>query len=291
MNTSLSSYPKVSVALPVYNTQERHLRECIESILSQSFTDFECIIYNDASTLPYVDSCIRSYNDSRIRYYTSSVNRGISATRNAILRLVQGEYIAIADHDDISLPQRFEKQVAVLEHNPEIGIVSSLVQTFPKKAIWNNYEMDDDIKALLFSSCSILHPASMIRTSLLRGNNIEYEEAFSPAEDYMLWCRCMQYTQFYTIQEVLLLYRVHEKNTSRVECDKMNEATKRIKAIMKNDNPVLYTLALAQYEQKQYRNLSIRLFGIIPFLTRKRKGRYVYWYLFHYIPFLRYRVI
>lgn len=282
--------PKVSVALPVYNTDETQLRECIQSILSQTFTDFELIIYNDASTLPHVDSCIRSYDDLRIRYYTSSHNIGITGTRNAIIELARGEYIAIADHDDISLPQRFEQQVAILDSMPEVGIVSSLVQCFPVKHVFNNYELDDDIKALLFSSCSILHPASMIRTSVLMEHGIRYEEAFSPAEDYMLWCRCMPYTQFYTIQEVLLLYRIHEHNTSRLQLHEMKEATRRIQSIMKKDNPMLYALSLLQYERKQYKTLYIRLFGCIPFLKRKKKGRYVCWYLFYYIPLLKYKV-
>ena len=290
MKTIPSSQPKLSVALAVYNTQESHLRECIESILSQSFTDFECIIYNDASTLSHVEKCILSYNDPRIYYYKNEINRGISATRNAILRIANGEYIAIADHDDISLPQRFEKQVALLDSKPEIGVVSSLVQTFPKKTIWKNYEMDDDIKALLFDSCSILHPASMIRASLLIENNIYYEEDFSPAEDYMLWCRCMEYTQFYTIQEVLLLYRIHKKNTSTMQFEKMKFATQRIQSIMKMKYSNLYTLALLKQEKEKYRTKYIRFLGCIPFLKRSRKGKYIYWYLFHYILILRYRV-
>lgn len=282
--------PKLSVALPVYNTKEEHLRECIESILSQSFTDFECIIYNDASTTPYIASCVQSYDDSRIIYCEQPYNMGISATRNAILERARGEYIAIVDHDDICMPHRFEKQVQFLDKTPEIGIVSSWVQTFPKTAMLKGYEWDDDIRALLFRSCSILHPASMIRRELFVEHNLRYESDFSPAEDYMLWCRCMKYTKFHILQEVLLLYRVHEQNTSTVQKHAMSYADKRIKGIMRHEYPQWYMLSLIKQKMEQYQTKHVRLFGFLPFLKRKRIGEYIYWYLFHYLPILRYRV-
>ncbi len=108
--------PKISVLLPVYNTKEAYLRACIESILQQSYGDFELIIINDASTDEHVETVIKSYDDARIRYYKNDHNQGISETRNKLMDLARGEYLAIMDHDDISLADRFKMQALILMH-------------------------------------------------------------------------------------------------------------------------------------------------------------------------------
>ena len=120
--------PKVSVLMPVYNTKEEYLREAIESILNQTFTDFEFIIINDGST-NNAEEVIKSYKDSRIKYYRQE-NHGLIYTLNYGLSLCNGEYIARMDSDDISLPFRFEKQIEVLDKNPNIGIVGGLIKIF-----------------------------------------------------------------------------------------------------------------------------------------------------------------
>ena len=97
--------PEVSVLLPVYNTPEDFLRQAVESILNQTFQDFELLIVNDASTTD-VEKVIRSYSDSRIKYFKNKTNLGISGTRNILLDKAQGKYLAVMDHDDISLPER-----------------------------------------------------------------------------------------------------------------------------------------------------------------------------------------
>lgn len=99
----------ISVLLPVYNTKEEYLRECIESILNQTFSNFELLILNDGST-NNVEDVILSYKDSRIKYYKQE-NLGITSARNKLLTLAKGKYIAIADHDDISTPDRLEKRI------------------------------------------------------------------------------------------------------------------------------------------------------------------------------------
>ena len=104
--------PRVSVLLPVYNTRPEHLREAIDSILAQTFADFELLILNDCSTNADVEEVVKSYTDPRIVYAVNERNLGISPSRNRLLDMAQGEYLAVMDHDDISLPERFEKQVA-----------------------------------------------------------------------------------------------------------------------------------------------------------------------------------
>ena len=124
------STPRVSVLTPVYNTNIEHLRQCIDSILNQTFTDFEFIILNDSPENTELESEILSYTDKRIKYYKNDTNIGISQSRNRLLQLAHGEYLAIFDHDDISVPERLAHQVEFLDKNPEIGVVGGWLQNF-----------------------------------------------------------------------------------------------------------------------------------------------------------------
>ena len=104
--------PRISVLMPVYNTRPEHLREAMDSILSQTFTDFEFLILNDASTDPRVEEVVKSFSDPRIVYAVNERNLGISGSRNRLLDMAKGEYLAVMDHDDFSFPTRLEKQLA-----------------------------------------------------------------------------------------------------------------------------------------------------------------------------------
>ena len=107
--------------MPVYNTDNTILRQKIESILNQTFTDFEFLIVNDCSSDENVEKIVLEYQqkDNRMKYFMNEKNLGISGTRNKLIDLSQGEYLAVMDHDDISLPNRFEKQVEFLDKNLE----------------------------------------------------------------------------------------------------------------------------------------------------------------------------
>ena len=102
--------PKISVIMTVYNTEEKYLREAIESVLNQTFSDFEFIIVDDGSTNNAVE-VVKSYRDERIKLVLNGKNLGMAKSSNIGLEMAQGEYIARMDSDDISLPERFEKQV------------------------------------------------------------------------------------------------------------------------------------------------------------------------------------
>ena len=120
--------PKVSVVMPAYNA-EAYIGAAMESILSQSFGDFEFLILNDCST-DGTEAIIQSYDDPRIVYIKNEKNMGVAATLNKGLAAAQGEYIARMDADDFSLPQRFEKQVAYLDAHPEVVVLGTQVQFF-----------------------------------------------------------------------------------------------------------------------------------------------------------------
>ena len=214
-NTSAMYEPRVSVLTPVYNTNIEHLHQCIDSILNQTFTDFEFIILNDSPENTELESEILSYSDKRIKYYKNDKNIGISESRNRLLQLARGEYIAIFDHDDISIPDRLACQVEFLDTHPNIGVIGGWLQNFESnEGTFVTPENDKEIKIALTEDCFIAHTSSMIRKSVLTNNNIKYEPEYTPCEDYRLWARLMDITEFHNIQRVLVKYRWHENNTT-----------------------------------------------------------------------------
>lgn len=262
--------PKVSVLLPVYNTPESYLHECIKGILGQTFTDFELIIVNDASPDANVERVVKSYDDARIRYYANEKNLGISETRNRLMDLAQGEYLAVHDHDDVSLPERFAKQVEFLDTHPEVGVCGSWCERIPENQIVEYPENNEDIKKALMKSCAVAHSAAMIRKSLLRTHELKYEKEYSPSEDYCLWLRLLEFTQFHNLPEILFQYRLHKNNTSKTQWGKMCDATQRLQRWAKNKYPRIYKLSQLQ-KMSVFR---IKLFFVLPFLkivkTRKK---------------------
>lgn len=208
--------PKISVVMPVYNG-EKYLREAIDSILNQTFTDFELLIINDGSS-DSTESIIKSYNDVRIEYIKNGQNLGLINTLNKGLNLAKGEYIARMDQDDISHPERFAKQVAVFEKNHDIGVCGTLFTLFSKKnedLLIEHPENHDSIKIGLLTRCLIGHPTVMMRKKAI--NNYQYDINYQAAEDYELWTRLINVTKFYNIQESLLRYRFHDTNMTVLE--------------------------------------------------------------------------
>lgn len=254
--------------MPIWNTQEPHLREAIESILNQTFRDFELLILNDSPDNTHLDEIIASYSDPRIRYERNEQNMGITPSRNKMLELARGEYLAVFDHDDISLPERLEKQVQYLDAHPETGVCSSWAEVFPEKRLIIFPENDYAIKKAMTHECVIMHPASMLRKSVLVEHGIHYEEEYSPAEDYRLWLQLMEHTQFHNLPEVLFRYRLHETNTSKQQSTKMSNAHQRMVCWAQTKYPELSQAYLSECEH----TYSWRLFNLIPLLTVKVAG-------------------
>ena len=206
--------PKISVVMPVYNTKEEWLREAIESILNQSYKDFEFIIIDDGSNKS-IEPVVNSYNDDRIVFIRQN-NQGIAHSLNSGFKIAKGEYIARMDSDDISMPERFEKQVTFLDNNPQITVLGSWFETFPKKEI---YKHPKNPKYLDFTKfCCIAHPSVMLRRSVFEKFNLTYNPNYK-CEDYELWSRAVRILDFYNLQEVLLKYRVHSSNASKTNPD------------------------------------------------------------------------
>ena len=184
--------PKISVLTPLYNTPPDALRAMIESILNQTYTDFEFLLLNDSPNNTDIRDIVLSYDDMRIRYMENESNLGITKSRNKLIDMARGQYLAVVDHDDISMPTRFAVQVAFLEANPHVGVVGgNMLELRAGQVISKtNYpENDHDIKLSLINEpyvCTPNHPASMIRASVLRENSIRYNEKWTPCEDHAL---------------------------------------------------------------------------------------------------------
>lgn len=206
--------PKISVIMPVYNTKEEFLREAIESILSQTFKDFELIIVDDASD-KFIEDIVSSYSDKRIVYHKMLKNSGAAEARNYAIKNAKGKYIAFMDSDDISSPERLEKQYSFLEKNKEIGCLGTQVRIIGKTEQNLKPEKHEEIKEkLLTSGCVFCQSSVMLRKNILENNNIFYKTKYVPAEDYALWLDLIGYTQFAILPDTLVYYRDHIDNIS-----------------------------------------------------------------------------
>ncbi len=196
--------------MPVYNG-EKYLREAIDSILNQTYPDFVFLIIDNGSTDHSLD-IISSYQDSRIKLYKNSKNLGLIHSLNLGLKNSDTEYIARMDCDDISLPQRFEKQIAFMDENPGIGISGTWIKTIgsKKKNVWKYETNPEKIKAQLFFDSCLAHPSVIMRSSLLTQNNLSYDRQHIHAEDWGLWQKASFYLDLSNLTEVLLLYRISD---------------------------------------------------------------------------------
>lgn len=212
------SNPKISVLMPVYNSAA-HLREAIDSILAQTFSDFEFVIVNDGSTDNSVE-IIESYKDPRIKLFHNERNLDLVKTLNKGWDLCKGEFIARMDGDDIAHPNRFQVQLDFMEANPQIGVCGSGFKMFEGADVVNiNPETPEAIKTMLFFVNCIAHPTVMFRKSLLDKFNLKYEQHLS--EDYELWQRSSFYFDLYNLKDVLLDYRVAATSYSQVNTKKV----------------------------------------------------------------------
>ena len=213
-----ASAPTISVVLPVYNG-ERFLAEAIDSILQQTFTDFEFIIVDDGSQSSAAD-IVSFYQrkDPRVRVHRHARNLGITAARNQGCRMARGTFIAVMDADDISLPSRFEKQVAFLRSHPEIAAVGAWVQRVDadgRLGRVHHYPVEPALLAwsMMFFD-SVAHPTLMIRRATLDAS-AAYSAEYPNVEDYALLIRLCLVSRIANLPEVLVNYRMWSGNTSK----------------------------------------------------------------------------
>lgn len=209
--------------MPVYNG-ESFLIESIESILKQTFKNFEFIIINDGSTDSSLN-IIRKYaaQDSRIQVIDRQ-NKGLVVSLNEGISLAKGKYIARMDADDISLPERLEQQFEYLENNPEITILGTYIEAFGNEGeeaeltnLWFNEKLiSDNIHKKFSIGCPIAHPTVMMKTEFVKAEKYSYK--YTIIEDYELWMRALKKGyKIANLDKVLLKYRVHNNSKSKLE--------------------------------------------------------------------------
>lgn len=202
--------PQISVVMSVYNC-EKYVGETIQSVIDQTFTDWEFIIINDASKDKSAE-VIRSFDDDRIIFIDNKENKGQCANLNHGISLARGKYIARLDHDDLCYKDRFFKQFSYMEEHPKIDLLSSWLDTLVDGKIY--LKKGVEIKSLsemkfshTFYNYGMAHSAFFIRKSALTQYDIVYDIDYKFCEDYRMVLQFMQYGEIFSLNESLGAYR------------------------------------------------------------------------------------
>ena len=252
--------PTITVLLSVYNA-ENYVGIAIESILKQSFTDFELIAVDDCSTDKSWD-IVQQYMklDSRVIAKRNEVNLGGCKTLNVGLKLAKGKYIARLDNDDWSYPNRLEKQFDFLEAHPDVGIVGGVMEIMNQHGEVTGkrkYNISDqEIRNKIFRYSPFSHPLVMIRKSILDKVG-SYDPAYAPADDYELYFRIGNESQFANLPDVIMRYRVIPSSITFMQTKKMELATINVRNQYSKNPNYNFTLVDKIYNAFQYLSVYI----------------------------------
>ena len=211
--------PLVSVLMPVYNTAP-YLREAMDSMLSQTFTDYELIVLDDCSP-DDAEAILDTYTDPRIVRYKGEKNAGLSNVLNVGIGMARGKYIARMDSDDISLPNRLQVQVDYLETHPEVDLVSVGMLLFgAREDVWVRELGFEKVKINALFHSPVLHASSVWRKDAFENQGLRFRQERVPAEDYDLWARALvKGLKLVNLPDVLYKYRMHLSQAT-VQTDK-----------------------------------------------------------------------
>ena len=280
--------------MPVYNTKSQYLREAIDSILNQTFSDFEFIIINDGSTDPTVETTITSYIDPRIKYFKQK-NIGLIGTLNRGLDLAKGEFIARMDSDDISLPTRFAEQLDFFEKNPDISILGTWFEVFQGTEDVCKHSTKVGLWELSIDN-QLGHPTVMWRCADLEKYGLRYDPDYKAAEDYEFWSRAVRYVKIANLDKILLKYRKHNECVSEVMLELQKKNTERVRQTLLD---FITPDSIQQKKIKKMQKMCQRIWLGVPLLKLKRENIYLFeiiplvkmkkskWWLFGIIPVLR----
>ena len=227
----MSSSTKISVIMSVYNGEE-YLNEAIDSVLAQSFTDFELIVINDCST-DRTPEILAQYEalDPRVKVHTNEQNLRLPSSLNKAISLAKGKYIARMDADDVCMPDRLEKQYAFMEEHPDVALSSCRFMTLKNGVVSSGGcggKIDhESIKALLLVTNPILHPGIIAKADVIR--QLGYDKSFTCTEDMELWSRFVMGDHKIEIQpEYLMIYRLHDKQITGTTKERQRGEVTRI---------------------------------------------------------------
>lgn len=239
---------KVSVIIPLYNA-EKYVLKTINSILNQTFEDFEIVIVNDSCTDSSRD-IVASINDSRIKLFDNEKNSGIAFTRNRAIELAQGEYIAIMDDDDLAPKYRLEKEVAYLDSHPDMVAVIGNSCRIDKddndlNELWTVFKSPKRINAYFLFGDPVPNSSAMFRKKVITDNAILFKSNKYGIEDYCFWSEVSLIGLIGSIDEIMLYNRLCHGSESSVQNTKEAQKKRKVEffkikeALLKGHNILL----------------------------------------------------
>lgn len=256
---STINHKRVTVLMSVFNG-EQYLKEAIDSVLNQTYTDFDLLIINDGSTDNSL-GIIQSYKDPRIKLINNDQNLGLINSLNKGIGLIHSDYIIRMDSDDICLPNRIEAQVNFMDAHPEVGASGS--HYFQLKED-KHFEIDlpissEEIKAFLIFNCPLAHPTTIIRKQVLDTYHIKYETGYLYSEDYHFWLQLSKVSQLRNLKESLIYYRMHANQIT----GHPNKAKERLSTVTKIRSVSLEELSI-QYTANEIHIHNLIADGLSP---------------------------
>ena len=203
----------VTIGIPFYNT-EAYIKDCVQSVLNQSYKNLEVILLDDGSKDKSLE-IVKNFNDNRIKIISDGENKGLIFRLNQLIDIAQGEYFARMDADDVMFPDRIEKQLKILEENCKIDVVHSDAVSIDDKNNILGYRNSATISTPqdILDRKVPIHPTVFAKTSWFR--KYYYSKQYHWIEDFELWNRSSKETNFYSIKEPLLFYREISQNNSK----------------------------------------------------------------------------
>ena len=221
------SEPEISIVMPVYNAAP-FLREAIDSIVAQTFENWELILLNDGSTDDSLQIA-HSYTDPRIKILDSETNNGLIYQLNRGMEAAQGRYIARLDADDVAMDNRLQMQFNYLENHPEIGLVGGYAEVLGTNEMLRHGQKHDDILLELLHRNAFIHSTVMFRKSIFGSINGGFDTNYKHAEDYRMWQLFAGITKLANLPEVLIKYRVHEQQVSAKHATGLLDSADRVR--------------------------------------------------------------
>ena len=274
--------PDISVIMGVYNGEE-FISETIESLINQTFTNWELIVINDCSTDSTGEILKKTAErDPRIKVYNNEINLRLPSSLNKAISFSSGKYIARMDADDICLPDRFEKQFKFMEENPHITLSSCRFMTV-KNGVYMSGGCggrcdSESMRSLLLVTNPILHPGVIARAEVMK--ELLYDPACTCTEDLNLWTRMVKNNfKLEILPEYLLVYRLHDKQISATTLEKQHKEVVAIQKkyvgelldVMETDMEDFYISGIYFKEKAEIKNY-IKVFEWAKAMNKKQKN-------------------
>lgn len=219
---------KISAIMALYNTPYSYLNATIQSILNQTFKDIELIIVDDASSIDYKEF-FQQLNDDRVKYFKLDKNTGPGHARNEGIKMARGEYIAIADSDDIYMPQRFELQAKFLDKHPDISLIGTTFRFSNRKKLSFVPIDDKEIKIFMLFNSPLNNSTIMFRREEFARKNLFYIEDINFGEDYELWINAMfNNVKMANLEDFLMIYTRRPGQLSKARQEKQISILKKL---------------------------------------------------------------